>query len=80
MQKTTVAKTAPQTTINLRSLFPAKMKYSGRVSGQLYVWDEAGSVVSVASEDAPYLLLKKIGSTGCCGVQSDGNQLFEQIT
>lgn len=66
-------------TITLRSLFPAKIKYSGRASGQLYVWDEAGSVVAVAREDAPYLLSKKIGSTGCCGAGSGGNQLFEQI-
>lgn len=78
-EKPVVETISENTTIRLRSLFPAKIKYSGHVSGQPYQWDEAGSVVTVRIEDAPYLLSKKLGSTGCCGSQSGGNQLFEQI-
>ncbi len=66
-------------TVSIRSLFPARLRYSGRVSGKQYEWEKSGDVVEVQTEDAPDLLLKKIGSKGCCGVQSNGNVLFEQI-
>ena len=80
--KTEVVKSSQQTTINivnLRSLYPAKLRYTGRVSGKSYEWASAGSVVEVQSEDAEYLLSKKLGSSGCCGVNSNGNQLFESL-
>jgi hypothetical protein len=65
--------------ISIRSLFPARLKYRGQATGKLYEWAEAGSVVEVQPEDAPYLLSKKLGSHGCCGVKSDGNRVFEQL-
>jgi hypothetical protein len=77
-----VANISPQITIELisiRSLYPARLKYEGRISGKLYEWAEAGSVVEVCSEDVPDLLLKKIGSGGCCGSSNEPNRPFEQV-
>ena len=80
-EKPVVEKTSAQSIIRvtIRSLFPAKMRYTGQVTGEPYEWAQAGSVVSVRIEDAPYLLSKKIGSTGCCGAGNGGNTLFELL-
>lgn len=71
-QETTIIKT-----VALQSLFPAHLKYRG-LSGQEYEWQKAGDIVTVNAEDAPELLSKRIGNRGCCGVQSDGNILFQE--
>jgi hypothetical protein len=65
--------------IAIRSMYPARLRYTSPSTGELYEWLDAGSVVEVVSEDVPFLLSKKLGSSGCCGVKSDGNQLFEQL-
>ena len=65
--------------VSIRSLFPARLMYEGRVSGELYEWAEAGRVVAVQIEDAPYLLAKRLGSGGCCGASNEPNKPFEQI-
>lgn len=77
--KSVVARNSQPTTINkvaLQSLYPAHLKYIG-LSGQEYEWVKAGDVVHVLEEDAPTLLSKKHNHRGCCGVQSDGNVLFQ---
>lgn len=78
----TLATLEPETTIvraAIRALFPARLIYAGRQSGEVYEWAGAGAVVMVNYEDVPYLLSKKIGTGGCCGVRSDGNKLFEEL-
>lgn len=80
-----VAENPPELTIketktfSLQSLFPARLEYTGRVSGKSYIWAKAGAIQEVDEEDAPYLLSKRIGRTGCCGGQPGGNVLFAQI-
>ena len=65
-----------QERVLLQSKFPAKIRLTGLVTGEQYVWENAGSVVEVASEDVPNLLEKKVGRTACCGGTSRGNKLF----
>jgi len=79
--KVVVAEEIKQTTIRvaIRSLYPARLRYASPSTGESYEWSSAGSVVEVAIEDVDFLLSKKLGSTGCCGVQSNGNQLFEKL-
>ncbi len=84
MAKNVVAKTSPQVTLKqapriaIRSIYDSTMRYEGRVSGELYTWQKIGDVVLVATEDAEFLLSKRIGGKGCCGgLNPDGNKLFE---
>lgn len=63
---------------SLRSLIPAYIRYIGEVSGEVYVWPKAGSVVAVDTRDAPALLAKKLGGRLCCGT-SDSNKIFEIV-
>lgn len=64
----------------LRSIYPAKLNITGPVSGKQYVWENAGSVVSVNIEDYDPLLAKRVGGKGCCGADNlDGNKLFEAV-
>lgn len=71
----------PETTISrvaIRSIYPSRLKYAGHVSGEAYEWADAGAVVFVRSEDADYLLSKRIGTRSCCGGSGqDGNKVFE---
>ena len=64
-------------TTSLRSLYDARLKYTGPQSGKQYEWARAGSVVAVASVDVSYLMSKKAGK-GCCGANSDGH-IFEIV-
>lgn len=66
-------------TTNIQSIFPAHLKYTGLISGKSYEWEQAGAIVAVNSEDVPDLLSKRIGATGCCGGNSDGNKVFQVI-
>jgi hypothetical protein len=73
----TVADNLQETKIvYIQSQFSAIIKYTGQVSGQQYVWNGAGAIVAVSSEDAPFLLTKRVGRGSCCGVVSEGNFLF----
>lgn len=67
------------TIINIRAIYPSILKYTGLVTGKQYIWNGAGDVVGVDHEDAPYLLSKRIGGRSCCGVQQNGNKLFERV-
>lgn len=62
---------------NIQLKFPAQVIRSGLVSGEQYVWSEAGAIVSVLIEDVDQLLQLKIGEAGCCG--GNPNFLFERI-
>lgn len=59
----------------VRSLIEAKLSYTGKVSGRPYEWVKAGAVVSVADEDVPELLGKRLGRKSCCG--DNENKIFE---
>ena len=68
-----------QTRVNVVNIFPAKLIYTGLVTGEPYEWSGPGSIVSVNSEDLADLLSKKIGESSCCGSSSKGNPLFEVV-
>lgn len=75
-----VEKTAPDITIvYIKALYPSIIKYTGQVTGQLYVWSGAGDVQPVDSRDAPYLLAKRRTNRVCCGgvVDEGGYKMFE---
>lgn len=62
-------------TVSIRSLVDAIVKLTGAVSGNVYVWSQAGAVVDVDVRDKDEILNKKRGRA-CCGGQS-GKALFE---
>lgn len=62
----------------IRSLYDSRLEYTGRVSGELYVWSKAGDEVSVLQDDVPELLSKRIGQRSCCGEGLLGNLVFEE--
>ena len=66
-------------TESVQSLFPAIIKRTGQVSGKRYVWDKAGAIVEVLSDDVPSILASRIGGKGCCGGSSKGNELFRVV-
>lgn len=70
---------AVQEMVLLQSKFPATIRLTGQVTGKRYEWKNAGSIVEVAAEDAPDLLNKRVGRTGCCGSTNKGNYLFEKV-
>lgn len=43
------------------------LKIKGSVTGNLYVFAGAGSVVIVDEQDVPAMLAKTVGSRSCCG-------------
>lgn len=62
------------------SVYPSIIKYSGRETGQPYVWNGAGDIQNVNEKDVPYLLEKRIGNRGCCGsANTNGNKVFELL-
>lgn len=65
----------PVDTVSIRSLVDAIVKLTGAVSGNVYVWSQAGAVVDVDVRDKDEILNKKRGRA-CCGGQS-GKALFE---
>ena len=68
-----------QEMVLLQSKFPATIGLIGQVTGKRYSWKNAGSIVEVDSLDAPALLAKRVGRTGCCGGVNSGNYLFEKV-
>jgi hypothetical protein len=65
--------------VKLRSLYDARLEYTGQTSGKQYQWNKAGSIVEVDAEDSEILLAKRIGGKLCCGNSRDVNKLFELI-
>lgn len=64
-------------TVSIRSLIDGKVRLTGTVSGNVYVWDRAGSTQDVDIRDKDEILNKKRGRS-CCGGNS-GKPLFEIV-
>lgn len=64
--------TAP--TVSITSLMDARVLITGTVTGKLYVFSKAGTVVEVDKLDADEILNKKRGRV-CCGKAGDLFQL-----
>lgn len=62
-------------TVSIRCMVDATVKVTGTVTGALYIFNGAGSVVEVDVRDKDEILNKKRGRA-CCGGQS-GKALFE---
>jgi len=63
--------------VSIRSTIDAKVKVTGTVTGNLYIFDRAGAVVKVDIRDKDEILNKKRGRA-CCGGTS-GKLLFELV-
>jgi hypothetical protein len=61
----------------LRSLYDARLEYTGQATGKQYVWKSAGSIIPVDVEDSYVLLAKRIGGKSCCGNSKDGQAIFD---
>lgn len=80
--KPVVERTAKVTTIKevqIQSRIDSVLKYDGPISGKHYVWEHAGAIVSVNSEDADGLLTLRIGGNGCCGASKTEGIIFQLI-
>jgi len=64
----------------IESLIEAHLIYEGQISGKPYEWMKAGSITSVADEDVPALLEKRLGGNTCCGSDPTGNRIFQVYT
>jgi len=63
---------------NLRLLRNTKYVVKGNVTGKCYVFERAGAVVPVASDDVDELLSKQV-SGSCCGGDPSPKKLFEIV-
>lgn len=63
--------------VEVRSLIDGKVRLTGAVTGNVYIWDKAGSITSVDIRDKDEILNKKRGRS-CCGGNS-GKSLFELV-
>lgn len=64
-------------TVAIRSLIDGKVRLTGTVSGNVYVWGKVGDTQDVDIRDKDEILNKKRGRT-CCGGNS-GKPLFELV-
>lgn len=64
-------------TVAIRSLIDGKVRLTGTVSGNVYVWGKVGDTQDVDIRDKDEILNKKRGRT-CCGGNS-GKPLFEIV-
>ena len=65
-------------TRGLRSIFPARIRMNGSVTGKPYEWMQPGDIVLVDDLDVDDLLSHEVGGLGgCCGSSSGRNRLFE---
>ena len=64
-------------TVSIRSTIDAKVKVTGTATGNLYVFDRAGAIVSVDIRDKDEILNKKRGRACCGGIS--GKALFELV-
>ncbi len=66
--------------VKVQCLFPARVIYTGAVSGQRYDFPGPGSVLDVDSRDVPDMLAYRIGTTSCCGGSDPhGNTVFQTV-
>lgn len=64
-------------TVAIRSLVDAQVKVTGTVTGTVYIFPKAGSILDVDSRDKDEIINKKRGRA-CCGGNS-GKSLFELV-
>ena len=64
--------------LEVESLIDAHLFYTGQVTGQLYEWVRAGSIVGVDEQDVPELLAKRLGAKLCCG--GNDNRIFQVVS
>lgn len=64
--------------IVLRLNYPVRYRYISSKTGNEYVWERAGSQMSVHYDDAPDLLAK-FKKAGCCGATPQKNFLFTKV-
>jgi len=64
-------------TVAIRSLVDAQVKITGTVTGTVYVFPKAGSILDVDIRDKDEIINKKRGRA-CCGGNS-GKSLFELV-
>ena len=69
----------PVQRVLVQSIFPARIRQTGRVSGEQYVWQAPGDIVSCDPRDVEHLLTVKVGTTSCCGSTQRGNMLFKTV-
>jgi len=60
-------KLEPPANVRLRSQYPGILNARGSVTGEMYHFPSAGSVVEVDAQDVPSLLAKTLGGNSCCG-------------
>lgn len=77
MKKTTVTDQIKY--IELRNLYPSIIKGYGKVTGNEYIWNGAGTVVKVDVRDAPDFLERLLPPT-CCGGTNRRYKYFEEVT
>ena len=70
------AKVFASSTKKIQLLVDAKLKATGYVTGNSYVFNGAGSVVDVDERDVEQLLEKRQGGRQCCGGTGVGNAVF----
>jgi hypothetical protein len=63
----------------VRSLIDARIKVTGKFSGQDYLFPQAGAVQDVDARDVEWLLAKRQGERQCCGGTERGNKVFELV-
>ncbi len=66
-------------TIKVAIGIDARMKVTGKYSGQEYLFSGAGSVQNVEEIDVEWLLSKRQGGRQCCGGGEDGNIIFRLV-
>ena len=62
----------------LRNLYPSIIEGIGKVTGNRYIWNGAGTVVKVSKEDAPEFLKRELPPT-CCGGTNGRFKYFEEV-
>jgi len=65
--------------IAVQSQIDAKVRVTGYVTGNSYVFNGAGSVVYVDEKDVEKLLEKRQGGRQCCGGTGNGNAVFSLV-
>lgn len=66
-------------TVKVVLLQPVRMKYTGTVTGQKYLWNGAGSVIEVDVKDLEELLKKKTRPCLTCSGLLVGTPYFELV-
>lgn len=63
----------------VQSLIDARIKVTGKYSGQEYLFERAGSVQDVDERDVEWLVSRRQGERQCCGGTDRGNAMFRLV-